>query len=89
MRGFTVSSIIVPSAFANVEVVPNIPTKEMLAKLTQEQRKKVEENIRQQVKSLLRNLEQTFLNEGNLDDFLRPENADSSLDLLDPSTSRH
>lgn len=88
-RGFIVSSIIVPSTFANVEVVPNVPTKEMLKRLTPEQREKVEKNIRQQVKSLLKNLEHTFLNEGNLDDFLHPENTDSSLDLLDSSTSRH
>jgi hypothetical protein len=61
----------------------------MLNRLTSEQRAKVEENIRQQVKGLLKNLEHTFLNEGNLDDFLHPENTDSSLDLLDSSTSRH
>ena len=80
-----VSSIIVPSKFANVELVFNIPTKEMLAELSPEQQAKIEDNIRHQTRSLLKHFEEAFLNQGNLDDFLNPENADSSLELLDQS----
>ncbi|HEX7483657.1 MAG TPA: hypothetical protein VF281_00745 [Candidatus Saccharimonadales bacterium] len=80
-----VSSIIVPKKFATVELVLSIPTKEMLAELTPEQQAKVEDSIRHQTRSLLQHLEEAFLDKANLDDFLNPENANSSLELLDQS----